>query len=70
MEKTIEEYQEIANKEQVEEKEQAKSKPKASTGAIRSKRNGRRSAGTFEGVVLASGTRRTRRPSAKARSSQ
>ena len=75
MEKTIEEYQEIANKEQAEEKVvgQAKSKTtrtsrSSGVGATRSTRNGGRSAGTFDGVVLPSGTTRTRRPSAKARS--
>jgi hypothetical protein len=72
VEKTLEECQEVANKEQIEEKEQTKSKASQSSGigAVRSKRNGRRNTGTFEGLVLASGSRRTRRPSAKARSSQ
>ena len=77
MEKTIEEYQEIANKEQAEEKVEGQGKPRAGrtsrssgTGAVRSTRNGGRNAGTFEGVVLPSGSTRTRRPSAKARPSQ
>jgi len=77
LEKTIEEYQEIANKEQAEEKVVGQGKPKASrtsrssgVGAVRSTRNGGRNIGSFEGVVLPSGTPRTRRPSAKARSSR
>ena len=77
MEKTIEEYQEIANNEQAEEKVVGEGKPKArrtarmSTGGMsaRSTRNGRNT-GTFDGVVLPSGTTRSRRPSAKAKSSQ
>jgi len=74
VEKTVEEYQEIANKEQAEEKttgnDKAKaSKPSKSTGggAVRT-RKGSRNTSTFEGVVLPSGSTRTRRPSAKARS--
>lgn len=77
MEKTIEEYQEIANKEQAEDKVAGQGKPKMSraprksgTGAVRSTRGGGRNTDTFEGVVLPSGSTRTRRPSAKARSSQ
>jgi len=78
LEKTIEEYQEIANNEQAEEKVVGQGKPKAAgrtsrssgIGAVRSTRNGGRSTGTFEGVVLPSSTSRTRRPSAKARSSR
>lgn len=77
MEKTVEEYQEIANKEQAEDKVAGRSKPKASrttrssgVGAVRSTRGGSRNTGTFEGVVLPSGSRRTRRPSAKERASR
>ena len=75
MEQTVQEYKEIANKEQAEEKtaagnEKAKaSKPSRNSGggAVRT-RKGSRNTGTFEGVVLPSGSTRTRRPSAKARS--
>jgi len=74
LDKTVEEYQEIANKEQAEEKtagndSKAKaSKPSKSNGggAVRT-RKGSRSTGTFEGVVLPAGSTRNRRPSAKAR---
>jgi len=77
VDKTVEEYQEIANKEQAEEKtaagnDKAKaSKPSRSSnggGAVRTRKGSTRSTGTFEGVVLPSGSTRTRRPSAKARS--
>lgn len=75
MEKTIEEYQEIASKEQAEEKVVGQGKTKVTrtsrssgVGAARSTRNGGRSTKTFDGVVLPSGSTRTRRPSAKARS--
>ena len=76
VEKTVEEYQEVANKEQAEEKVSGAGKPKASRtsrssggpGVVRSTRNGGRDGGTFDGVVLPSGTTRVRRPSAKARS--
>ena len=76
MEKTVEEYQEIANKEQAEEKTAGNDKAKSSRtprnssgGAVRTRKGSRNTGtGTFEGVVLPSGTTRTRRPSAKARS--
>lgn len=72
MEKTIEEYGEVANKEQAEERELAKSRASKSSGggAVRSKRNSRRNTGTLQTLVLAPGSRRVRRPSAKARSSR
>jgi hypothetical protein len=72
VEETIEEYQEVANKEQAEDKAAAQEKASrgSDVGPVRSKRNGRRNPGTLEGVVLAPGSRRTRRPSAKARSSR
>lgn len=70
MEETIKECQEVADKDQAEEKAAAQDKSKASQGGVvRSRRKGGRRS-ILEGVVLASGTRRTRRPSAKARSSQ
>lgn len=72
MEKTVEEYQEIANKEHDEEKDAGQNKARTprsnGVGPARSTRQSGRSSRTFEGVVLPSGTRRTRRPSAKARS--
>lgn len=77
MDKTIQEHQEIADKEQAEEKLAAgndkskatKTSSRASgVGAVRSTRKGSRNTDTFDGVVLPSGTTRTRRPSAKARS--
>lgn len=72
LEETIQEYQEVASKEQAEDKAAAQEKASRSSdvGPVRSKRNGRRSGGAFQGVVLAPGSRRTRRPSAKARSSR
>lgn len=74
MEKTIEEYQELANKEQAEDKVGGQGKTRTSrssgVGAVRSTRNGGRSTGAFEGVVLPSSARRARRPSAKAKSSR
>lgn len=70
MEKTIEEYQEVASKEQAEDKAAAQDKAahNSNVGAVRSKRNGRQASGTSG--VLAAGSKRTRRPSAKARSAQ
>ena len=72
MDKTVQEYQEIANKEHEEEKDAGQSKARTprsnGAGPTRSTRQSLRGTGTFEGVVLPSGTRRVRRPSAKARS--
>ena len=70
MEKTIEEYQELASKEQAEDKAAAQDKAarSSSVGAVRSKRTGRRASSTSG--VLAAGSKRARRPSAKARSAR